>query len=56
MSTGANRVTDVTIIDWAYESTPDTAISAGAVPEPGTALLGAVSSVMVALRRRRKSA
>jgi hypothetical protein len=49
-TTGAGVVTD-----WAYESTPDTAITAGAVPEPtGLALLalGAAAGVVVRPRRR----
>jgi hypothetical protein len=43
------------VLDWAYESTPGTAIVAGAVPEAGTVVLGVVGSVILILvvwRRR----
>jgi hypothetical protein len=47
----------LTIVDWAYEDAPDTPISAGAVPEPGSA--GLVGLGLLALgargvRHRRK--
>lgn len=56
-------VDQVTIYDWAYESTPDTTILAGAtppptpptVPEPGSlALLATGAAGIAALRRRRQ--
>ena len=36
------------VIDWAYESTPNTLIVAGAVPEPATWVLCIVTAVVVA--------
>lgn len=44
------------IHSWAYESAPDTAITAGAIPEPSTGLLamiGSISLLMYARFRRR---
>lgn len=49
----------VTAIDWAYESTPNTAIQAGdtgPVPEPSRALLALAGAGAAFLRRRRKAA
>jgi hypothetical protein len=45
------------VLDWAYESTPNTPIVAGAVPEPAGMVLAAVGALMlVALRWRRRCA
>ncbi len=49
-----------TLVDYGYESTPNTAIAAGAgaaaVPEPGTlALVAPALAGMIALRRRRRA-
>jgi hypothetical protein len=43
------------VLDWAYDSTPNTPIVAGAVPEAGTVMLGAVGgmALIVVWRRRR---
>ncbi|TWU20783.1 PEP-CTERM sorting domain-containing protein [Bythopirellula polymerisocia] len=41
-----------TIFDWAYETTPDTAIAAGAIPEPTSLALLAAGAGALALRRR----
>jgi hypothetical protein len=52
-------ITPGTIVDWAFESTPNTAIAAGAIPEPSTtALLAAMAAGAVGLRawRKRKAA
>jgi hypothetical protein len=49
----------ITAIDWAYESTLNTTIQAGAgaaVPEPSRALLALAGLGAMALRRRRKKA
>lgn len=43
----------LTLVDFAYEDTPDTAILTGAVPEPGTSSLLAGAAGLLALRRRR---
>jgi hypothetical protein len=46
----------MSIVSYAYESTPNTAIAAGVVPEPGTlALIGLGALVVVgrALRRQK---
>ena len=40
------------LIDYAYESTPDTAIAAGAIPEPALSLL--TIAPLIALRRSRQ--
>ena len=42
-----------TIRDYAYESSPDTAIAAGVIPEPSTLALLAAGAGAVGLRRRR---
>jgi hypothetical protein len=39
------------VIDWAYETRPDTPILAGAVPEPGTVSLCAIGTMMILLFR-----
>ena len=39
------------ISDWAYETSPNTPIFAGAVPEPGTVSLCAIGTMMVLLFR-----
>lgn len=44
-----------TIVSWAYESTPNTAIAAGAVPEPATAAIVAIAGAGALLKRRRKA-
>jgi len=45
----------ITLLDFATESEPDTAIAAGAVPEPSSLLLAAMgASGIAALRRRRQ--
>lgn len=41
------------IYGWAYETTPDTSIAAGAVPEPSTVLLFGIGSLFVLTRIRR---
>jgi hypothetical protein len=49
----------VTVVDWAYETTPNAAIAAAAVPEPGTfalCLLGMGAAGVQAWRRRKKAA
>lgn len=48
---GASTLTG-TIFDWAYETTPDTAIAAGAIPEPTSLALLAAGAGALALRRR----
>lgn len=48
----------LTVRDWAYESSPDTAIAAGGIPEPSTgglACLAAGAAGVGALRRRKKN-
>lgn len=45
----------ITLYGWAYESTPNTPIVAGSVPESGRAGLLMASFVFYSLRRRRKS-
>ncbi len=37
---------------WAYESTPNTAITAGTVPEPSSALLAIIGAISVGVLRR----
>ena len=49
--TGDNSGT-ATLYDFAYESTPNTPISAGDVPEPSTLALLAIGAGALALRRR----
>lgn len=52
----ANNTGPGTIVDWAYESTPGTAVRAGvaaAVPEPGSALAGMVVGLVALTRRNR---
>lgn len=44
-----------TLFSFAYESTPNTAIAAGAVPEPATLSILAAGGGAVALRRRRRN-
>lgn len=44
------------VYDYAYESTPDTAITAGAIPEPGSLALLAAGAGAMALRRRKAQA
>ncbi len=54
---GTTQIDNITVFGYAYESTANTAIAAGAIPEPGSAAAivgGAVA--LLALRRRRKSA
>ena len=46
----------IVLTDFAYENTANTAILAGAVPEPGSALLLAMGAAGVAAQRRRKLA
>lgn len=50
----------VTIYDWAYETTPDTAITTGTIPEPspaaGLALLAAGAAGVATWRRRKQPA
>lgn len=41
------------VLDWAYESSPNTAIAAGAVPEPSTLALLALSGVVAGILRRK---
>ncbi len=45
---------DVKIKGWAYESTPDTAIQAGVIPEPSTIGLLGVSSIVLLLHRSKR--
>jgi hypothetical protein len=46
----------MTLVDWAYESTPGVGILAGAVPEPASlGLLALGAAGVIALRRGRKS-
>jgi hypothetical protein len=52
--TAANNGT-ATLFSYAYESTPNTAIAAGAVPEPSSLALLAAGGGAVALKRRRCS-
>jgi hypothetical protein len=44
---------DITVFDFAYEDRPDTAIAAGAVPEPGTMALMLMAACGLAACRRR---
>jgi len=44
-----------TIVDWAYQNSPNTPIFAGEVPEPNTFTLLALSGIAVALLRRKYS-
>jgi hypothetical protein len=44
----------IQLYGWAYESTPDTPIVAGAIPEPGTCLLLLCGAVAAFFRRRRR--
>lgn len=47
---------DVTITNWAYESTPDTPIFVDAIPEPGSlALLGIGAAGLLAWRKKRQA-
>ena len=43
----------LTVVDWAYESTPNTSIVVGAIPEPSTVALLSISSVFLYLARKR---
>lgn len=50
-------VEDPITASWAYESTPDTGITAGAIPEPSTGILtlvGSISLLFLARSRRRE--
>jgi len=42
-----------TIIDWAYENTPGSAITVGAIPEPSALALLGLGGTLCAFRRRR---
>ena len=42
------------VLGWAYETRPDTPIFAGAVPEPSTAALLAISGVTLWFLRKRR--
>lgn len=55
---GANTINGRTLVSYAYESSPLTAIPAGVVPEPGTyALMGlGIAGVLLAARRRKQKA
>ncbi len=54
---GATLIDSVTVFGYAYQSTADAGINAGAIPEPGSAaaIVGGAAAVL-ALRRRKKSA
>ena len=41
------------VVDWAYESSPNTPIDAGAVPEPATWALGLAGTLILAFRRNK---
>lgn len=43
------------ILGWAYETTPNASINAGAVPEPSTSLLFAIGSLLILKRIGRKN-
>ena len=43
------------VLGWAYESTPNTPILAGAIPEPSTFMLLGISSLVVLAGMRRKN-
>lgn len=45
---------DGTVVDWAYENSPDTAIAAGAVPEPSMTAMLAVAFLGGTMRIRRR--
>ena len=47
-------LTNITVHEFAYETTPDTLINAGAIPEAGgLALLAAGAAGVLAMRKRR---
>jgi len=43
----------LTVLDFAYETTPDTGIFIGAIPEPSTSLLAVLSGSLLCARRKR---
>ena len=44
----------LTLVDWAYQSTPGVGIVAGPVPEPTTLALGGLGLATMMMLRRRK--
>lgn len=56
MTTGTAAAGGGTVVDWAYESVPETGIIAGAVPEPSSLACLALGAVGLSTLRRRKAA
>jgi len=50
-----NPDSSITLFDWAYESTPNSPILAGAVPEPSTCLFLCLGTLSILLLRKRNA-